>query len=85
MPIPSHVRGSLSGGAILYKIWEMINQFPVTVKTSGSVLFLTHTDISNSANKSSGEQFQWRYVILKLCCYSSYQEAMLQIFSAVGT
>jgi hypothetical protein len=39
---PSHVRGSLSVDAILYKIWDMINQFPDTVhtvQTSGSGIF----------------------------------------------
>jgi hypothetical protein len=41
LPILSEVRGPLSGGAILNKIWDMINQFPRSVHTSGSGLFLT--------------------------------------------
>jgi hypothetical protein len=45
---------------------DMINQFLITVQTSGSGLFQPHTDISNSAKTLFGEHFQWRYEILKL-------------------
>jgi hypothetical protein len=31
----------LSVDAISYKIWDMVNQFPITVHTYGSGLFLT--------------------------------------------
>ncbi len=37
----SRVSVPLSVGAILYKIWDMINQFPITVHTCGSGLYLT--------------------------------------------
>jgi hypothetical protein len=38
LPIPSHVRGHLSVGAISYKIWDMVSQFLIIVHTSGSGL-----------------------------------------------
>jgi hypothetical protein len=34
----SYVRGPLSVGAISYKVWETMNQFPNNVHTSGSGL-----------------------------------------------
>ncbi len=38
----------------------------ITVHTSGSGLFISHTDISNSANTSFGEKSQWRYEFFKI-------------------
>jgi hypothetical protein len=58
-------------GAILYKIWDMINQFPITLQSSDSGLFLTlYFWFPNSANTLFGKQFQRRYEILEL--YLSY-------------
>jgi hypothetical protein len=34
-PFIFHVRGPLSVGAISYKIWDVINEFPITLHTSG--------------------------------------------------
>ncbi len=75
------MRGPLNVDAILEEIWDMINQFPITVQTSGSSLFLTHTDIYNSDNTSFGEapMVLWHFETLR------YQEGVPQVFSAVGT
>jgi hypothetical protein len=66
--VPFYVRGPLSDSTISYKIWDVINEFPLTVYTSGSSHFLkSYTDISNSTKASFGEQFQRRYEFLKTC------------------
>jgi hypothetical protein len=45
------VRGSLGVGTISHYTWDVINEFPINVyvHTSGSDVFKTYTDISNSA------------------------------------
>ncbi len=39
LPIPSHVTGRLSVGPILYKIGDVMSEFPFIVLSSGSILF----------------------------------------------
>ncbi len=72
------MRGPVGAGGISYKIWDMMNQFPITVRTYGSGLF-NPILISNFANTSFKESRSNGGM------NSSHREATVQVDSAVGT